>query len=199
MSSKRSKTDLLVRQRFVNPLPAPAFPPKLLTIKTDPSRYTSYDFLVPLSMERVVPMIVDGEGGMHLNALGVPGYWEAVAGQGRSSNSAMVPDLDKHAPELDDDDLELLAEPAPPPAPGTSAAAAAAAAAGINQGLMPSTSGASLDLVGSGLGNGGLNSPASMLEKRRKDVAFVNRTTVLKSSATSDAAAAARQEALAAQ
>lgn len=181
MSSKRSKTDLLVRQRFVNPLPAPAFPPKLLTIKTDPSRYTSYDFLVPLSMERMVPMIVDGEGGMHLDQNAVPGYWETK--EGRSGK--MVPNMELEAPEMEDDDLELLAEPsmALPGATNT-----------VNAGLMPSNSGANLDLVGSGVN--AANSPATALEKRKKDVAFVNRT-VLKN--TGDAGTSARQEALAIQ
>jgi RNA polymerase II-associated factor 1 len=180
MSSKRSKTDLLVRQRFLNPLPPPAFPPKLLTIKTDPSRYTSYDFLVPLSMERMVPMIVDGEGGMHLDQNAVPGYWETK--QGRSGK--MVPDMELEAPEMDEEDLELLAEPSMnlPGATNT-----------VNAGLMPANSGANLDLVGSGVH--AANSPATALEKRKKDVAFVHKT-VMKNAG--DSGVSARQESLAA-
>lgn len=179
MSSKRSKTDLLVRQRFINPLPPPAFPPKLLTIKTDPSRYTSYDFLVPLSMERVVPMIVDGEGGMHLDQLRVPGYFETKDGR----SGKMVPDMVVHAPELDEEDLELLAEPS------TSSSASTQA------GILPANSGNNLDLIGSGGGiMGAANSPAAALDKRRKEVAFVKRTVIKN---TANDAAAARQEAMA--
>lgn len=154
-----SKTDLLVRQRFQNPLPAPSFPPKLLTIRTDPSRYASYDFLVPLSMERVTPMIVDAEGGMPLDQNLVPGYWES-SNQGRGGR--MAPDLSTDAPELDDEDIALLADPS-----------------GVNQagaGVMPSGSGANMGLIGSGAaGANAVGSAAAALDRRRKQVAFVRR------------------------
>lgn len=44
----------------------PPFPPRLLHIPTHPSRYSTYEFLNPLSSERELPMIVDGELGMPL-------------------------------------------------------------------------------------------------------------------------------------
>lgn len=163
-STANSKTDLLVRQRFQNPLPPPAFPPKLLTIKTDPSRYATYDFLAPLHLEREVPMIVDSEGGMHLDQNLVPGYWESTD-QGRSG--AMAPDLSVEA-TLDDEDLELLVDP-----PATGAAANQSGA-----GIMPQNGGgANLDIVGSGrmgLANG--RSPASVLDKKKKDSIWIKRS-----------------------
>ncbi len=65
-SQKSSKTDLLVRVRYQNPLPAPPFPPKLLHIGTTPQRYATYDFLAPIQSERELPMILDAELGMPL-------------------------------------------------------------------------------------------------------------------------------------
>jgi RNA polymerase II-associated factor 1 len=176
-----SKTDLLVRQRFQNPLPPPSFPPMLLTIKTDPSRYASYDFLVPLSLEREVPMIVDSEGGMHLDQNLVPGYWESTA-QGR--DGAMAPDLNIEA-DLEDEDLELLVDP---PAVG---AAANQGGAGI---MPPNGGGANLDVIASGRA-GGANgrSPASILDQRRKDVIWIKRSEY---SIQSDANNALKKEAM---
>ena len=174
-----SKTDLLVRQRFQNPLPAPTFPPKLLTIKTDPARYATYDFLVPLSMERAVPMIVDAEGGMHMDQSMVPGYWESTT-QGRTGR--MAPDMSTEAPEMDEDDLALLVDP-----PGINQAAA---------GIMPSTSGANLDLIGGGRIGSQTQSPANALDRRKKDVAWLKRTD---HTVATQASQAAKREALATQ
>lgn len=176
-----SKTDLLVRQRFQNPLPPPAFPPKLLTIKTDPCRYALYDFLVPLSLEREVPMIVDSEGGMHLDQNLVPGYWEST-NQGR--DGAMAPDLNVEA-ELDEEDLELLVDPS----------AVGAAANPPGAGIMPHNGGgANLDIIGSGR-PGGANgrSPASILDQRRKDSIWIKRSEY---SIQSDANNALKKEAM---
>lgn len=174
-----SKTDLLVRQRFQNPLPTPAFPPKLLTIKTDPSRYATYDFLAPLHLEREVPMIVDSEGGMHLDQNLVPGYWES-ADQGRSG--AMAPDLAVEA-DLSDEDLELLVDP---PAVGAASQAGA--------GIMPQNGGgANLDIVGSGRGTPNGRSPASILDKRKNNMIWIKRSEY---SIQSDANNALKKEAM---
>lgn len=175
-----SKSDLIVRTRFQNPLPPPAFPPKLLTIKTDPTRYATYDFLVPLMLERPVPMLVDAEGGMPMDQSLVPGYWESED-QGRSGS--MAPDFTKQGqemPELDDEDLALLVDP-----PTINQAAA---------GLMPSTSGANLDIIGSGRSAPG--SPAGPLERRKRDVAWIKRTDI---NVSGQASQAGKKEAFAAQ
>lgn len=71
---------LLVRIRYSNPLPPPPFPPKLLTVKTDPARYSGYNFLSAYENEREVPVSVDGDGGMHIE-LGLE--TDGTYGQGR--------------------------------------------------------------------------------------------------------------------
>ena len=177
MSSKKTKTDLLVRQRFQNPLPAPSFPPKLLTIRTDPARYATYDFLVPLSMERPVPMIVDAEGGMPLDPNLVPGYWEALASQGRSARMApSMADLEAHPAEMDDEDLALLVDP---PGEGKSLAAGM---------LNPANSGASMELVGSGAISANATTSALDSRKSKHHVAFVRRNPIKEVQETGNAA-----------
>lgn len=60
----------------------PPFPPRLLHIPTDPARYSKYEFLNPLSSERELPMIIDGELGMPMELgkiapgqIGDGSYW----------------------------------------------------------------------------------------------------------------------------
>lgn len=65
MASK-SKTDLLVKVRYQNPLPPPPFPPRLIHIPTSPARYATYEFLNPLFDERELPFVLDGELGLPL-------------------------------------------------------------------------------------------------------------------------------------
>lgn len=123
-------------------------------------------------------MIVDQEGGMHLDQNLVPGYWQS-ASQGRSGN--MAPDMTLEPAEMDEDDLALLVDP-----PGVNTAAA---------GLMPHVSGASLDLVGSGR-VGVQNANPAALEKRKKDVAWLQRTDY---TVQAKATTAAKREALVTQ
>ncbi|GAA6021674.1 hypothetical protein JCM10207_008109 [Rhodosporidiobolus poonsookiae] len=122
MSQRTSKTDLLVRVRYQNPLPPPPFPPRLLHVPTTPQRYATYEFLTPLQSERELPMILDGELGMPLeygrfdeNASCEGDYWmgnrDAIAPKGRTP------------PQLADEDLFLLEEPADRGAASTSTAA----------------------------------------------------------------------------
>ncbi|POY72190.1 hypothetical protein BMF94_4827 [Rhodotorula taiwanensis] len=118
-SQKSSKTDLLVRVRYQNPLPAPPFPPKLLHIGTTPHRYATYDFLAPIQGERELPMILDAElgmplefgksadGGVHMGG----DYW-----LGNRSAIASTGDL----PTLDEDDQFLTGDADPRGAAGPS-------------------------------------------------------------------------------
>lgn len=125
-------------------------------------------------------MIVDSEGGMHLDQSLVPGYWESTT-QGRSGK--MAPDLSEDAPDLDDEDLELLIDP-----PGTLNPAAA--------GIMPSSSGANLDMVATGRSSGiiaNVRSPAAALDRRKKDVAWIRRSDY---AVASDAMNQAKKEAM---
>ncbi|KAK8854750.1 hypothetical protein IAR55_003489 [Kwoniella newhampshirensis] len=61
------KSDLLVRVRYLNPLPNPPFPPKLLNVSTDISRLGEPSYLDPLAASTPLPMLVDSEMGMPLN------------------------------------------------------------------------------------------------------------------------------------
>lgn len=125
-------------------------------------------------------MIVDAEGGMHLDQNAVPGYWETwQTSVGRSGR--MAPDMEIEAPEMDEEDLALLVDPS-----GPSPAAA---------GMLPANAGNNMDLIGSGGGNTA-NTPAAALEKRRKEVAFVTRTVIKNAG---DANMSAKQEAQAIQ
>jgi RNA polymerase II-associated factor 1 len=69
-----SKLDLLVRVRYNNPLPTPPFPPKLLKIPTNPSRYARPEFIAELAYEAPLPMVVDAECGMPLDL----GKWDCL-------------------------------------------------------------------------------------------------------------------------
>ena len=124
-------------------------------------------------------MIVDAEGGMHLDQSLVPGYWESTT-QGRSGK--MAPDMSIEAPEMDENDLALLVDP-----PSVVQTAA---------GIMPSLSGASLDIVGSGKMGSQAQNPANALDRRKKDVAWLKRTDLI---VATQASQAAKKEALANQ
>ncbi|KAI5477001.1 Paf1 family protein [Pseudohyphozyma bogoriensis] len=102
--SKSSKSDLLVRVRYQNPLPPPPFPPRLLNIDTTPTRYASYEFLKPLARERELPLVIDGELGLPLElgkiasgSYGDGAYWDG-------DRSKIAPTT---APPAHDDDLFL--------------------------------------------------------------------------------------------
>ncbi|GAA5983448.1 hypothetical protein JCM11641_007852 [Rhodosporidiobolus odoratus] len=106
-SQKSSKTDLLVRVRYQNPLPPPPFPPRLLHVPTTPQRYATYDFLTPLQSERQLPMILDGELGMALE-FGKPGEAKGCDGEYWMGNREVIAPTVDAPPQLDDDDLFLL-------------------------------------------------------------------------------------------
>ena len=72
---KSSKQDLLFKVRFQNPLPPPPFPPKLLHIPTNPSRYATPDFTASLASEIPLPMVVDAEHGMPLDLSAYECLW----------------------------------------------------------------------------------------------------------------------------
>lgn len=59
--------DLLVRVRYQNPLPAPPYPPKLLNIPTNPSRYATLEYTGDYANDVPFPMVVDAEMGMPLD------------------------------------------------------------------------------------------------------------------------------------
>nr|XP_031859927.1 uncharacterized protein CI109_004534 [Kwoniella shandongensis]KAA5526999.1 hypothetical protein CI109_004534 [Kwoniella shandongensis] len=70
------KSDLLVRVRYLNPLPNPPFPPKLLNVSTDINRLGEPSYLDPLAASTPLPMLVDSEMGMPLDLNAYDGVWE---------------------------------------------------------------------------------------------------------------------------
>ncbi|WWC63346.1 uncharacterized protein I303_105946 [Kwoniella dejecticola CBS 10117] len=101
------KSDLLVRVRYLNPVPNPPFPPKLLNISTDINRLGEPSYLNHLAASTQLPMLVDSEMGMPLNLNAYEGVWDA-------QDQALNPTLDAgrvHHPI----DIQLLAPFNPPP------------------------------------------------------------------------------------
>ncbi|CAH7675317.1 Paf1-domain-containing protein [Phakopsora pachyrhizi] len=122
MSKKVAPSPLLIRHRYLNPFPAPPFPPKLLHISTDPSRYAGYRFLSQLENEREIQVLADSDLGMPIElgleadgSYGLGTYWEG-------DPSVVCPDQpnprQSTSKSLEADDLALLIDPSP--APGSS-------------------------------------------------------------------------------
>lgn len=72
----RRKLDLLVRVRYLNPLPPPPFPPKLVNIPTNVSRLGDPSYLNDYVATAPLPMLVDAEMGMPLDLNQYDGVWE---------------------------------------------------------------------------------------------------------------------------
>nr|KIR84867.1 RNA polymerase II-associated factor 1 [Cryptococcus tetragattii IND107] len=101
------KSDLLVRVRYLNPLPNPPFPPKLLNVNTNISRLGEPAYLDQLAATTPLPMLVDSEMGMPLDLNVYDGAWD-----GKDQSLNPIPDSDRvHHPI----DLTLLAPFNPPP------------------------------------------------------------------------------------
>ncbi|KZT66147.1 hypothetical protein DAEQUDRAFT_758940 [Daedalea quercina L-15889] len=105
MSFKKSKLDLLIRVRYLNPLPAPPCPPRLLDIPTSPSRYARPEFLDDIAADTPLPMIVDGDLGMPLDL----SLWDCLWDE-NADPYELNPQEDM-APKPDPKDLFLLADP----------------------------------------------------------------------------------------
>ncbi|KIJ55625.1 hypothetical protein M422DRAFT_57956 [Sphaerobolus stellatus SS14] len=102
--SRKSKLDLLVRVRYNNPLPPPPFPPKLLKIPTNPSRYARPEFTAELAYEAPLPIVVDAECGMPLDL----GRWECLWEEHADTSALNPSGLNK--PELDPEDQFLVSD-----------------------------------------------------------------------------------------
>lgn len=73
---RSSKLDLLVKVRYLNPLPPPPFPPKLLNVTTDINRLGEPSYLNHLAASTPLPMLVDSEMGMPLDLNAYHGIWD---------------------------------------------------------------------------------------------------------------------------
>ena len=94
-----SRQDLLVRVRYLNPLPAPPFPPKLFDIPSDIRRLGEPSYLSQLATSAPLPMLVDAEMGMPLDLNQFDGIWD---GDDSALNPASGP------AEVDPEDAILL-------------------------------------------------------------------------------------------
>lgn len=74
--------------RFENNLPPPPFPPKLLDIPTDITRFAKPSYAANLIRETPYPMTIDAEMGMPLDLLAFPGLWTGKGTAGASSLSS---------------------------------------------------------------------------------------------------------------
>ncbi|KLO12734.1 hypothetical protein SCHPADRAFT_997944 [Schizopora paradoxa] len=104
MSVKKHKLDLLFKVRYQNPLPSPPFPPKLLNIPTNPSRYARPDFVASLANEMQLPMVVDAELGMPLDL----SHWDCLWND-KLDDAELNPDP-KAVPLIDPKDAFMLDE-----------------------------------------------------------------------------------------
>lgn len=88
--SHKTKSDLLVRVRFENPLPPPPFPAKLFKVSTEIGRLGEPSYLDQLASSAPIPMLADAEMGMPLDLNVYPGVWD-----GDDSALNPVPDADR--------------------------------------------------------------------------------------------------------
>jgi len=86
------RLDLLVRVRYLNPLPPPPFPPKLFNITTDINRLGEPSYLNHLASSTPLPMLVDSDMGMPLDLNAYEGVWD---GNDASESAAIVLELIK--------------------------------------------------------------------------------------------------------
>ncbi len=70
------RLDLLVKVRFLNPIPPPPFPPKLFDVPTNIHRLGEPAYLDQLASSTLLPMLVDAEMGMALDVNGFDRIWE---------------------------------------------------------------------------------------------------------------------------
>lgn len=88
--SHKTKSDLLVRVRFENPLPPPPFPPKLFNVSTQIGRLGEPAYLDQLASSAPIPMLADAEMGMPIDLNVYQGVWEGDDGELNP-----VPDVDR--------------------------------------------------------------------------------------------------------
>ncbi|SPO30644.1 related to DNA-directed RNA polymerase II regulator [Ustilago trichophora] len=102
-SGSRSKRELIDRVRYPNPIPVPPYPPKLVKIPTEPSRYANPHFADRLASQQPIPMVVDVHAGMPIDLANFQNLWEG------DLSEVVVPATAKlDADDLDDADAFLL-------------------------------------------------------------------------------------------
>lgn len=119
-SSSRSKRELIDRVRYPNPIPVPPYPPKLVKIATEPSRYANPHFADRLASQQPIPMVVDVHAGMHIDLANFQNLWEGDLSEVTAPASATL-----DAKDLDDADAFLLQDFATNLPPASNSAAGA--------------------------------------------------------------------------
>ncbi|KAJ9474977.1 RNA polymerase II-associated protein [Pseudozyma hubeiensis] len=119
-SSSRSKRELIDRVRYPNPIPVPPYPPKLVKIPTEPSRYANPHFADRLASQQPIPMVVDVHAGMHIDLANFQNLWEGDLSEVTAPASATL-----DAKDLDDADAFLLQDFATNLPPASNSAAGA--------------------------------------------------------------------------
>ncbi|SNX87022.1 related to DNA-directed RNA polymerase II regulator [Melanopsichium pennsylvanicum] len=102
-STSRSKRELIDRVRYPNPIPLPPYPPKLVNIPTEPSRYANPHFADRLASQQPIPMIVDVHAGMPIDLANFQNLWE-----GDLSEVVVPASATLDAQDIDDADAFLL-------------------------------------------------------------------------------------------
>ncbi|SPO31097.1 related to DNA-directed RNA polymerase II regulator [Ustilago trichophora] len=124
-SGSRSKRELIDRVRYPNPIPLPPYPPKLVKIPTEPSRYANPHFADRLASQQPIPMVVDVHAGMPIDLANFQNLWEG------DLSEVVVPATAKlDADVLDDADAFLLQDFATN-LPATTASNSASGAIGL--------------------------------------------------------------------
>lgn len=102
------RTEHIERTRYPNPLPPPPYPPKFLSIPTEPSRYADPTvFGQRLASAHPLPVVVDSEAGMPLNLSDFP--QACYTDQELEANDDVFPKLEPGV-EIDDEDAFLLSD-----------------------------------------------------------------------------------------
>ncbi|GHJ88573.1 hypothetical protein NliqN6_4975 [Naganishia liquefaciens] len=122
MSSKKAKLDLIVRQRYQNPIPPPAFPPLLVDIPVRlPLLIGKPDLVSEYAASLPLPMMIDSEIGMPLDLNAFGGMWTAETRGNPNLNpprptktvaGKQQPQASPDAAALDPEDAALLEPPA---------------------------------------------------------------------------------------
>lgn len=125
--SSRKRPDLIERPRYPNPLPLPPYAPKLLSIAAPASRYAHPSFAARLAATHALPLVVDADAGMPLDAA-LLAHAPSWGGPERHDTATRPLNMD----EVDAEDrwllsAELLDGPIAAPDPASAAAAALAA------------------------------------------------------------------------
>lgn len=119
MSSKKSKLDLIVRQRYQNPIPPPAFPPLLVDIPVPlPLLIGKPDLVAEYAASLPLPMMIDSEIGMPLDLNAFDGMWTSdtrantLLNPPRATKGAAAAAKQSPPAALDPEDAALLEPPA---------------------------------------------------------------------------------------